>query len=133
VGVRAGIIATAVIASALVAGCASDNEPAASQATPDEAITEIGAVRKGLDGALSTYRSGDRAAADEQVGTAYLEHFEHVEGPLGKVDAELNESLEEAIREELRDRIKAGAPAAEVQSKVEAIKADLAKAEAALR
>ena len=119
----------------LLAGCGSDNEDEAREAatTPKQAAAQIGQVRKGLDEALATYASGDAATADEQVGTAYLEHFELVEGPLGKVDEELNERLEDSIREELRDKMKAKAPKAEVHTLVKAIKADLAKAEAALR
>jgi hypothetical protein len=120
----------------LVAGCgggSGDQAAAKEQATPQEALTEIAEVRKGLDRALSTYEAGDAAAADEQVGTAYLEHFEHVEGPLDKVDHELKETLEHAIREDLRSKIKAKAPQAEVKALTDAIEADLTKAEAALR
>jgi hypothetical protein len=90
-------------------------------------------VRKGLEEALATYKSGDKAKADEQVGDAYLEHFEHVEGPLGKADHELNETLEDSIREELREKIKDGAPPAEVEKLHAQIQANLTKAEAALR
>jgi len=52
------------------------------------------------------------------VSTAYLEHFELVEGPLGEADEELNEHLEELIREELRGAISDGATVAEVKKLV---------------
>jgi hypothetical protein len=132
---KVGPIAVA-IAAAFVAGCGGSDESseeAEAKATPQEAIAEIGEVRKGIDEALATYASGDAKAADEQVGTAYLEHFELVEGPLEAADEELNEKLEDAIREELRAKISDEAPNAEVQQLADTIKADLTKAEAALR
>jgi hypothetical protein len=132
---KAGMLAIAVAASVVV-GCGGSDESkdeAEAQATPQEAIAQIGEVRTGLDEALKTYESGDASKADEQVGDAYLQHFELVEGPLENADEELNEKLEDAIREELRGKIKDNAPKAEIQQLTDAIKADLAKAEAALK
>jgi len=132
---KVGMLAVATVA-AVVVGCGGNGESkdeAEAQATPQEAITQIGEVRTGLDAAVKTYRSGDASKADEQVGDAYLQHFELVEGPLEKADEELNEKLEDAIREELRGKIKGQAPHAEVQQLADAIKADLVKAEAALK
>ena len=132
---KAGMFAVA-LAAAMVVGCGGDDESrdeAEAKATPEQAIAHISEVRTGLDEALKTYEAGDAAKADEQVGTAYLEHFEVVEGPLEDVDDELNEKLEDAIREELRGKIQDKAPHAEVQQLTDAIKADLAKAEAALQ
>jgi hypothetical protein len=121
----------------LAAGCGSDEGSSEAStdetATPQQAIREIAAVRKGLDQALATYRSGDKAGADQQVGDAYLQHFELVEGPLGKADRALNEELEDGIREELRGLIKDGAPVAQVAKLHRAIGAELDRAEAALR
>ena len=117
----------------LLTGCGGDDEKATEGTTATQAITEIGAVRDGLDEALSTYKSGDQQAADQLVGDAYLEHFELVEGPLEAKDEELTETLEDAIREELRDKITAGAPEAEIAGLITEIKADLEKAESALR
>jgi hypothetical protein len=135
VKIRSGV-AAAVAVGTIATGCGGDEgkeSEAEQSATPQQAMTEIGAVRKGLEEALATYKSGDKAKADEQVGDAYLEHFEHVEGPLGKADHELNETLEDSIREELREKIKDGAPPAEVEKLHAQIKANLIKAEAALR
>ena len=67
---------------------------------------------------LETYVKGDADQAEELASTAYLEHFELVEGPLEEADAELNEHLEELIREELRNAITADAPVAEVKKLV---------------
>ena len=121
---------------AFLAGCGGDGEREADAEKPvsaSAAISEIAAVRSGLDEALSTYESGDAEQADKQVGDAYLEHFELVEGPLEEVDAELNEKLEDSIREELREKMQADAPQTEVAKLVSDIKADLDTAEAALR
>jgi hypothetical protein len=135
--VRYGVVA-AVAAGMLAAGCGSSNESSSEAskdetATPQQAIQEIAAVRKGLDEAIATYKSGDKSAADQQVGDTYLQHFELVEGPLGKADKELNEQLEDGIREELRGLIKDGAPEAQVVQLHREIAAELDKAEAALR
>jgi hypothetical protein len=128
----------AVAAGMLAVGCGNSEESSSEAskeetATPQQAIQEIAAVRKGLDEAIATYKSGDKASADQQVGDAYLQHFEHVEGPLEKVDKELNEELEDGIREELRGLIKDGAPQAQVAKLHQEIAAELDKAEAALR
>ena len=123
------------LAAAFAVGCGSDSssESSEEQSTPTEAIERIDNVRAGLDEALAKYRSGDKKAADQLVGDAYLNEFEHVEGPLEDADAELNEELEDGIREELRDKIKAGAPASEIEKMVSELNAKLDKAEAALR
>jgi hypothetical protein len=130
------IVLVAGLSAGLLAGCGSGDEKSSSDepaTSAGRAITEIGVVRNGLDEALTTYRSGDGQAADKLVGDAYLEHFELVEGPLEAKDEELTEKLEDAIREELRDKIQAGAPKQEIAALVAEIKADLKKAEAALR
>jgi high-affinity iron transporter len=132
---RLTTLATFLAATALVSACGEDKSEESEErsATPAEAIERIGNVRSGLDDALAKYRAGDKKSADELVGDTYLEQFEHVEGPLDKVNHELNEELEDGIREELRDKIKAGAPKAEVESLVRELKTKLDEAEAALR
>jgi hypothetical protein len=122
---------------ALVAcGSESKSESAAAteeQATPAQAIAEIAEVRTALDAAVVAVKAGKADEADQLVSEGYLQHFEKVEGPLDKVDHELNEKLEDTIREELRDKIKSGASAAEVEKLVSGIKADLATAEQKLQ
>jgi len=108
------------------AGCGSKSgdaakEQAAQQATPQQAIAQVAKVRTGLDAALATYRAGDRAKASEQVGDAYLEHFELVEPPLDRVDHGLRVKVEQTIRQTLRDRMKAGAPTADVARLVQRV------------
>src|SRR3954471_23888477 len=104
-------VATAMSVS-LVACGGDDKSSADEQTTPAQAVMEIGTVETALDTALRQVKSGDRPAAEETVAQAYVDHFEKVEGPLGKADADLNEELEEAISGELRDKIKSAATAA---------------------
>ena len=123
----------AVAAPLLLAACGGDNDEAAeAQSTPARAVKEIGAVRSALDDAMASLAKGDRAAAGEAVAEGYVDHFEHVEGPLDKVDHELNEKLEEAISTDLRAKVK-DAPRPEVRALVRSIRADLDTAERKLK
>jgi flagellar motility protein MotE (MotC chaperone) len=133
--IRTAIAAfTACAALGLVACGGEDEESSQSEeSTPAQAVAEIGEVRAALDRAIDQVRAGDRQAADETLSEGYLQHFEKVEGPLEKVDEELNEGLEDLLRDDLRARVKAGAAVAEIQSMVSQAKADLATAETKLR
>lgn len=122
-----------VLAAALTLGACGTGEEESSEAparegTPVEAVREIGAVRNGLDRAVDQLRDDDRKRAEDTVAETYVDHFEKVEGPLGKVDRELNEELEEAISGELRDKIRQGASVREVRGLVRDVKGDLATA-----
>jgi hypothetical protein len=127
--------AFALTASLSLAACGGDESTVASEegSSPEQAITEIGAVRAALDDALAAVENGDKAQADEILSEGYVEHFEKVEGPLEEVDAELNEHLEDTLAKDIRAKVKAGAPVAEVQSLVDAAKADLDTAESKLK
>jgi len=118
-----------------LAACGDDESTEseeAATATPEQAITEVGEVRSGLDESLAAYEGGDAEAAEQLAGDAYLEHFELVEGPLEEADAELNEELEELIREELRAAIVDGEAASKVEGLVDEANAGLDEAERAL-
>ena len=135
-----GILLPALITSSLaLAACGgSDSSSTSSEAehensSPETALREVGETRDALKSALATYKDGDAAGAQEQVAEAYVSHFEEVEGPLEGRNDELKEDLEHAISGDLRDSMKAGKPAAAVERQVNAILADLDKAEAALR
>ena len=134
----------ALLALSLVAfgaGCGSDDESGSAATTaesseedtsPAAAAAEIDEIKSMLDDALARYQGGDAEAAEELVGDAYLEHFEHVEHPLEEVDGELMEDLEHAISTEIRTKMKDGAPAAEVEQLIEQTKADLDRAKSKL-
>src|SRR4051794_11001192 len=136
---RSAALSIAVSSSFALAACGDDDKGSASEASAEEssspaaAIQEIAAVKAGLDTAVKQVRSGDSKAAEETVSNTYVDHFEQVEGPLGKVDHELNEELEEGISTELRNEIKNGATAAKVSKHVTEIKADLDTAAQKLR
>jgi len=110
------------------AGCGGSDDSDEESATPAEAVAEITEIKAMLASAVQLVSDGDTEAAEETVGDAYLEHFEHVEGPLGERDHDFMEELEEAISTDLRNDIKEGKPAAEIRSEVEEINEDLDRA-----
>jgi hypothetical protein len=123
---RRTVLALALLVGALAlvgVGCGSSDEE--ESATPTEAVAEIDEIKSMLDQGLAQYRSGDKDAADTTVGDAYLEHFEEVEHPLEERDHLLMEKLEHRISTEIRDRMKADAPAAQVAQLIDETKADL--------
>lgn len=130
---RSAAVAASLAAAAVASGCGSNDggSQAAQQesASPQRALAEVGRTRDLLDQALAKLRAGNRAAAAKQVGTAYLEHYEKVEGPLGDVAPKLNEALEEGISRKLRTKIKSGAKVSEVAALLKEIRANLAAAE----
>ena len=125
---------TAIVSSLALTACGGGSgSPERDGTSPATALREVRETRDALTQALATYKNGDRTGAQEQVAEAYVSHFEEVEGPLDTRDHELNEDLEHAISDELRADMKAGKPAAAIETEVKAIVADLDKAEAALR
>ena len=133
--IRSAVLTAAVGGVFALAACGNDDEEATSaepKTTPQQALVEIAAVREAIDKAADQVRSGDKAAADETVSEAYLQHFEKVEGPLEERDHELNEELEEAISMELREKIKTGSTA-DVQNLAAEIDHHLTAAEGKLK
>ena len=134
--IRSALSIAAIGGVVALSACGDDEKSseteAEAKASPQQAITEIAAVRTALGQAVDQVKAGDKAAADSTVSEAYLQHFEKVEGPLEERDHELNEKLEDSIREELRDTIKTGS-ATEVETLVEEIEGDLTTAEAKLK
>ena len=136
-------VALALVTSLALPACGSGEDTSSSNgqsaesaeesATPAQARAEIGEVRAALDSALASLREGDAKAAENAVSEGYLQHFEKVEGPLEKVDEQLNEELEDGIREELRDTIRNGGSVEQVTKMISEIKADLDTAEQKLR
>jgi hypothetical protein len=133
---RSAALTFALSSGFALAACGSDDKSSTSsseESTPAVAIAEIGQVKTGLDKAVAQVKSGDSAAAEETVSDTYVDHFEKVEDPLGKVDPELKEELEEGISSELRDEIKSGASASVVSKRVDDLKAGLDTAAEKLR
>jgi hypothetical protein len=131
------LLALALVAVAV--GCGGSEEGGAGAATEEEesvsaeeAVGEIDEIERLLDEALARYEAGDTEEAEEIVGDAYLEHFEKVEHPLEELDPELMEELEVLISTTLRDEIKNGASAAEIEALVNEAKSGLATAKSLL-
>ena len=99
------------------------------ESTPEEALAEVRAIPALLDIAVAAYAAGEQDAAADAVGDIYLEHYEHVEGPLGDVNHDLMEEIEEQISTELRTAMQDGAPQEEIDALVAEIKTGLQQAE----
>ena len=79
-----------------------------------------------------TYGNGDSDAALAHATKAYLDNYEFLEAPIAEQDEALMEEIEIMMREELRDMIKASAPADEINSQVDSILVKLEEAEGLL-
>jgi hypothetical protein len=110
----------------------AEQKPASRTAAPSpetrRAVAEIEQVKLLLRRALATYRRREGAAAERMVGDAYLEHFELVEHSLEERDKELMESLEVAVSTTIRNKMKQGAAAAEIEGLVVRVERDLDRA-----
>jgi hypothetical protein len=130
--IRSALSVAAIGGVVALSACGDDEkESSEPKVSNEQAITEIAAVRVRLGKAVEEAKAGRETEADELVSEAYLEHFEKVEGPLEEADHELNEKLEDTIREELRETIKAG-KADEAEDLVAEINRDLTLAEGKL-
>src|SRR5258706_10474149 len=96
------LTASAVALTACGGDDSSGNGSATQASSVAAAATQAGATRAAIATALKTYEAGDKANASDQVAEAYVSHFEDVEQPLGRKDAELKESLEKDISGTLR-------------------------------
>ena len=113
-----------------VAGCGGSSDSETEEgATAAEALVAIRAIPALLDAAVVKYAAGQHEAAAEAVGDIYLEHYEMVEGPLGDVNHDLMEEIEEQISTELRGAMTDGAPQEEIDALVAEIKTGLEQAE----
>jgi hypothetical protein len=133
--IRPALMTLALGSALALVACGEDKKATAGggPAGAAKAIAEIGETRTALDQGLAAFKAGDKARAQELVSEGYVEHFEEVEGPLEKVDHDLKEKLEETIAMGIRDKIKEGAPVAEVEALVGQAKADLTAAEQKLK
>ena len=126
-------VAVSLSAAFALPACGGNDSTSTTTATAAAARAEAAAMRAALSKALAQVKAGDRRAAEDTVAEGYLQHFEEVEGPLEKVDDELNEELEDSIKVDLRQKIRSNAPAAEIEKLVNSLDADLAEAEQKLQ
>ncbi len=89
-------------------------------------------IEKLLGDSKIQYTSGNTQAALDMAQEAYLDNYEFLEAPIAEHDEALMEEIEIMMREELRDMIKASAPADEINSQVDSILVKLEEAEGLL-
>jgi hypothetical protein len=130
---RTMVILVLMLGAVALAGTACGSSDEDEETSSAAAVAEIDEIKAMLDTGLVQYRSGDQEAADTTVGDAYLEHFEHVEDPLGERDHELMEDLEHRISTEIRDEMKDGTPPDQVATLIAETKGDLDKAKTRLQ
>ena len=89
--------------------------------------TAIDKARAGIATALADYKAGKSDDAYDAAASAYLDNFESLESALRKLDSKLVDTLEAQFKA-LRDGIKAGQPAADLDTLAAQINANLDKA-----
>ena len=108
---------------------AQESEAATAESTSREPIAIINEIRTLLSQANNQYTAGDFVGAEQTVQTAYLDHYEFLEGPLAALNPELMEATEILIREDLVSAIQERAPAAEIQNLINTVNTNLDQAE----
>ena len=108
---------------------AQESEAASAESTSREPIAIINEIRTLLSQANNQYTAGDFVGAEQTVQTAYLDHYEFLEGPLAALNPELMEATEILIREDLVSAIQERAPAAEIQNLINTVNTNLDQAE----
>ena len=97
--------------------------------TPTEIISTVKTL---LNRTINEYRNQNFTGAQGFASSAYLDNYEFIETPLGKVDKALNENTEIMLREQLRQAIKDKSPIENIQQLINNISSNLDKAEALL-
>lgn len=85
-------------------------------------------IERLLTEAKTVYRNGDSSLAFDLVSEAYLDNYEFVEGPLGEVDHDLMEKIENDMRVDLRNMITTKESPDVIDAQVDKIMTDLATA-----
>ncbi|MDR4489943.1 MAG: hypothetical protein R2685_03445 [Candidatus Nitrosocosmicus sp.] len=106
-----------------------ESESATSEEDSRSPIAIINEIRNLLTQANNQYASQDFVAAEQTVRTAYLDHYEFLEGPLAALNPELMEATELLIREDLISAIQERAPVSEIQNLINTINSNLDQAE----
>jgi high-affinity iron transporter len=119
--------ASAILVLVLVLG---GNLPAYAQDGIEVDVrSELEAIDTLLQQAIRAYRLGQYEEAYRLARSAYLDHFEMVEIPLRAVEPDLTLELEYQFAE-LRNQMKVGAPAREVEATIEVVRQGLEDVEA---
>jgi high-affinity iron transporter len=106
--------------------------PVAAESTAPSEVdvpAELAKMRDLLQESMRAYRQGDFDQAHKLSRAAYLDHFELVEIPLRVVNADLTLEMEYRMAD-LRTKMQAGAPAAEIEESVRSTRDGLLQIEA---
>jgi hypothetical protein len=102
---------------------------ASTESDSRDPIDIINEIRTLITQANNQYAAQDFVGAESSVQTAYLDHYEFLEGPLAALDPELMEATEILIRETLIGAIQDRAPLTEVQNLINNVNTNLDRAE----
>jgi hypothetical protein len=108
---------------------AQESDAAAAETDTRTPIAIINEIRTLLTQANNQYAAQDFVAAEATVQTAYLDHYEFLEGPLAALNPQLMEATELLIREDLITAIQERAPVTEIQNLINTINGNLDQAE----
>ena len=92
-------------------------------------LDTIDNIKKILDNVSKKYRNGDKDTAFSLATNAYLENYEYVENAIAQKDSQIMEKIELMLRVDLRQMIKNGDNAEDIDAKINLIKSELDKAE----
>jgi len=106
-----------------------ESEAASAESDSRDPIAIINEIRTLITQANNQYAAQDFVGAEATVQTAYLDHYEFLEGPLAALDPELMEATEILIRETLIGAIQDRAPLTEVQNLINNVNTNLDQAE----
>src|SRR5712691_1887828 len=120
VRILAFIVMIAVLAGLVVSHAAAQGNSPSNVNVPAETET----IRDLLDQAMRAYRLGDFAGAYKLSRAAYLDHFENIELPLRATDPDLTSDMEYRFAD-LRTKMQAGAPAADVEASARSVRSGL--------
>jgi len=108
---------------------AQESDAATAESDSRDPIAIINEIRTLITQANNQYAAQDFVGAEASVQTAYLDHYEFLEGPLAALDSELMEATEILIRETLIGAIQDRAPLTEVQNLINNVNTNLDQAE----
>ncbi len=115
--------------SVFAQGTTESDAAASEESSSKDPITLINEIRTLLTQANDQYVAGDHAGAAETVRTAYLDHYEFLEGPLAALDPALMETTEILIREDLVTAMENNSSVTVVQDLINTINTNLDQAE----
>lgn len=120
---------TFAIPNSVMAQGTIESEAASTEETSRDPITIINDIRDLLTQSNNAYVNQNFTGAEELARTAYLDHYEYLEGPLAALDPALMESTELLIREDLITAIQERAAVTVIQDLFNTINNNLNQAE----